>query len=452
LLFPNVQHQGTIVSTQANGSAGLVLGLLLGGPSRRWQEIFKDSQPRPDLDFYTDQARKAEAAKIHTIFLADGVTANKKAPDLGLEPVTLLSALATVTDRVGLIGSVSTSFTEPYNLARQIASLDHISRGRAGWNLVTSAWGGEQFGKVLPAHDARYAIATEYVGAVKALWDSWDADAVVADRERNLLVDPAKVHEINWKSEHFSVQGPLSIPRSPQGRPVIAQAGSSEPGKTLGAGHADLIFTTGQTQLESSVELYDDIKRRALAAGRSANDVLILPGIAPVVGSTDEEAKRIWEESNADFDFDKGRARLATQFNGIDFAGLDLDAPIPVDKLPPEESVQGRRSRYGVLLRLIQDGELRTVRDVVLYYGGADGHWFPIGSVEHIADLLQERYEKGAADGFLFLPFYTRYPLGLAALTDHLVPELQRRGLFHTEYEHETLRANLGLAPSPGDA
>jgi FMN-dependent oxidoreductase (nitrilotriacetate monooxygenase family) len=437
------------VSAQQDGRPDLVLGLLIGSVTGNWRETFKDSKPRIDIGRYIDQARKAEAAKIHLIFLADGVTTNKKAPDLGLEPVTLLSSLATVTERIGLIGSVSTSFTEPYNLARQIASLDHISHGRAGWNLVTSAWGGEQFGKVLPDHDDRYAIATEYAGVVEALWDSWDADAIVGDRERNLLVDPEKVHQINWESEHFSVQGPLNIARSPQGRPIIAQAGSSEAGKDLGAGHADVIFTTGLTDLEPSVELYDDIKQRAVAAGRSVDDVLILPGVAPVIGSTDEEARRIWAQSHTDANFEKGRASLSTQFNNIDFAELDLDDPIPVEKLPPEESVQGRRSRYGVLLRLIQKGELRTVRDLILYHDSASGHWFPIGSVEHIADLLQERYEKGAADGFCFLPFYSRYPGGLEALTDHLIPELQRRGLFHSDFEHDTLRANLGLAPYP---
>jgi N-acetyl-S-(2-succino)cysteine monooxygenase len=437
------------VSTHAQGRPSLALGLLVGGINSNWRVAYADSTPKVDIAPYIDQVRKAEAAKIHMIFLADGVTTNRKAPDLGLEPITLLSALAAVTDRIGLIPSVSTSFTEPYNLARQIASLDHISRGRAGWNLVTSAWGGEQFGKVLPEHDDRYAIATEFVGVVEALWDSWDADAIVADRERNVLVDPAKVHRIDWKSEHFSVQGPLNIARSPQGRPIRTQAGSSEAGKNLGASHADVIFTTGLTELEASQELYDDIKRRAVAVGRSPGDVLIMPGVAPVVGSTDKEARRIWEQSHDGYDFDKGRTALSTQFNGIEFTDYDLDDPIPVDKLPPEESVQGRRSRYGVLLRLIQKGELRTVRDLILYHASASGHWFPIGSVEHVADLLQERFEKGAADGFMFLPFYSRYPAGLGALTDHLIPELQRRGLFHTEFEHDTLRANLGLAPYP---
>ncbi|WP_426324040.1 NtaA/DmoA family FMN-dependent monooxygenase [Microbacterium sp. E-13] len=427
---------------------GLVLGVLLGGVGRTWFDGATEPDQLTTITRYVEQARLAEAARIHTIFLADGLTVNETAPEPGLEPVTLLSALSGFTERIGLVGSVSTTFTEPYNLARQIASLDHISRGRAGWNLVTSAWGEANFGRELPAHDDRYAIAEEFAGVVEALWDSWDADAIVADRDRGILVDPARVHRIDWVSKHFSVRGPLNVPRSPQGRPIIAQAGSSEAGRSLAARHADVVFTTGLVELEPSVELYDDIKGRAIAAGRAHGDIKILPGVAPVIGSTDEEAHRFWVEAHEKFDWEKGRASLAGQFAGVDFDGIDLDAPVPLSLLPEEETVQGRRSRYGVLLRLIRSGRLRTVRDVILYHASAAGHWFPIGSVESIADQLQERYERGAADGFNILAFVQHYPGGLEAVTDHLVPELQRRGIFHTEYEHATLRGNLGLTPA----
>jgi FMN-dependent oxidoreductase (nitrilotriacetate monooxygenase family) len=298
---------------------------------------------------------------------------------------------------------------------------------------------------VLPPHDDRYAIAGEFAGVVRALWESWDEDAIVADVERKLLVDPSKVHRINWESEHFSVRGPLNVPRSPQGRPILAQAGSSDAGKQLGAEVADLIFTTGLTEVEPSIALYDDIKARAVAAGRSRNDIAILPGVAPIIGSTDEEARRIWEEGNEHVDLDKARATLAGQFGGVDFSGYDFDDPIPVDVLPSEASVEGRRSRYGVILRLIETGQLRTVRDVILYHASAAGHWFPIGSVENVADQLQDRWERGAADGFNFLPFVFGYPGNFDAITDQLIPELQRRGIFHHEYAHDTLRANLGL-------
>ncbi|MEU6643982.1 NtaA/DmoA family FMN-dependent monooxygenase [Saccharomonospora sp. NPDC046836] len=426
----------------------LALGLLLGGVPRTWRQPWSRAKEVADLAFYADLARKAEAAKFDTLFLADTVATSERSPQPGLEPVTLLSALAAVTDHIGLIGSVSTSFTEPFNLARQIASLDQISGGRAGWNLVTSAWGGENFGIALPPHDERYAIATEYVQLVTALWESWDPGAIVADHDRNLFVDPARVHRVDWNSERFQVRGPLNVPRSPQGRPIIAQAGSSEAGKTLGAGYADLVFTTGLTELEPSRALYADLKQRAVAAGRRPESVKILPGVAPVIGSTDEEAHRIWSDSHEHFDFTASRASLAQQFGGVDFAGLDPDAPVPVERLPAEETVEGRRSRYGVLLHLIRTGQLRTVRDVVLYHASAAGHWFPIGSVERIADLLQERFEGGTADGFNFLGFFQDYPNGLEALTEHLVPELRRRGLVRTDYEHPTLRGNLGLTLS----
>ncbi len=425
---------------------GLVLALLFGGVARNWRKPWSRSSEVVDLSLYADLARKAEAAKIHTLFLADTVPSDGT-PEPSFEPVTLLSALAPLTERIGLIPSISTTFTEPYNLARQVASLDRLSGGRGGWNLVTSAWGGEQFGKELPAHDDRYAIADEFAGVVKALWDTWAPDAIVADPRRNLFVDPAKVRRADWVSEHFSVRGPLNVPPSPQGRPIIAQAGSSEAGKVIGGRHADVIFTTGQTEFEPSRQVYDDIKRHAVAAGRAAGDVKILPGVGPVIGSTDAEARRIWADSHELLNYERARASLATQFAGVDFSGYDLDAPVPAHLLPDETVVQGRRSRYGVVKRLVDSGELRTVRDVILYHASAAGHWFPIGSAEHVADQLQERYEGGAADGFALLPFFLNYPAGLAALTDGLIPELQRRGIFHTDYEHETLRGNLGLAP-----
>lgn len=425
---------------------GLILGLLLGNVGRTWVDNPDHVTGLIDIDTYVRQAQAAEAAKFHTIFLADGLTVNENAPEPGLEPVTLLSALAARTERIGLIGSISTSFTEPYNVARQVASLDHISHGRAGWNLVTSAWGEENFGTVLPGHDDRYRIATEFAGVVRALWESWDEDAIIADRERRILVDPARVHRIDWESEHFSVRGPLNVPRSPQGRPILAQAGSSDAGKQLGAEVADVIFTTGLTEIEPSIALYDDIKTRAVAAGRSPREVAILPGVAPILGSTEAEARRVWEAGNAHLDLEKARTSLSGQFGGVDLSGYDLDDPIPVDVLPPEESVQGRRSRYGVLLRLIRSGQLRTIRDVIVYHASAAGHWFPLGTVEQIADQFQERWERGAADGFNILAFVFGYPGNFEAITDHLIPELQRRGIFHTDYEHPTLRENLALA------
>ena len=426
--------------------AGFVLGLLLGGTG---QSRKPGTQPKNDnlidISTYIQQAQQAEAGKIHTIFLADALTASEKAPKPGLEPVTLLSALATQTSKIGLVASVSTTFTEPYNLARQILSLDHISNGRAGWNLVTSSAGERNFGKELPAHDERYEIAAEFAAVVRALWESWESDAVYYDKQGRQFVAAEKVHRIDWRGKHYAVQGPLNLSRSPQDRPILAQAGSSPAGTDLGARVADLIFTTGLTELEPSIRVLRDYKTRAERYGRRADQIKVLPGVAPVIGSTDEEAHRHWEKLIETIDYDEGRQSLAGQFGGIDFEGLDLDAPIPLDDLPQTANVQGRQSRFGVFRKLIESGKVRTVRDLVIYHSSGAGHWFPIGSVENIADQLQDRYERGGADGFNLLAFTLKYDLGLSAVTDYLIPELQRRGIYHHDYAHDTLRGNLGL-------
>ncbi len=437
------EHWGSRLSERG---PGLVLGLLLGGTG----QTKKPGTNGPtdnllDIDAYIDQAQQAERGKIHTIFLADSLSTSETSPKPGLEPVTMLSALAAKTSRIGLIASISTSFTEPYNLARQVLSLDHISKGRAGWNLVTSSAGEKNFGKPLPAHDDRYAIAEEFAGVVQALWESWEPDAVTYDERGRQRVDPKKVRRIDWDSKHFKVQGPLGVSRSPQDKPILAQAGSSTEGRQLGARIADVIFTTGLTETEPSIELYRDFKKRASALGRSPDSIKILPGVAPVIGSTDEEAHRFWRKIIDEIDFEEGRKSLAGQFGGVDFEGIDLDAPIPIEDLPQTANVQGRRSRFGVFRDLVENGKVRTVRDLIVYHSSGAGHWFPIGSVENIADQLQERYERGATDGFNFLAFTLKYELGLTALTDHLIPELQRRGIFHHDYRHETLRQNLGV-------
>jgi FMN-dependent oxidoreductase (nitrilotriacetate monooxygenase family) len=433
-------------SRQSERGKGLVLGLLLGGTGQTKKPGTEGATDNLlDIDAYIEQAQEAERGKIHTIFLADALVTSDTAPKPGLEPVTLLSALAARTARIGLIGSISTSFTEPYNLARQVLSLDHISGGRAGWNLVTSSTGEKNFGKPLPAHDDRYAVAEEFAGVVQALWESWERDAVTYDDRGRQRVDARKVHRIDWSSQHFSVQGPLNVSRSPQDRPILAQAGSSDEGRQLGARIADVIFTTGLTETEPSIELYKDFKQRASAFGRAPDAIKILPGVAPVIGSTDEEAKRFWRDVIDDIDFEEGRKSLAGQFGGVDFEGIDLDAPIPLADLPQTANVEGRRSRFGVFRNLIESGQLRTVRDLIIYHSSGAGHWFPIGSVENVADQLQDRYERGATDGFNFLAFTLKYELGLGALTEHLIPELQRRGIFHHDYRHETLRQNLGI-------
>ena len=251
---------------------------------------------------------------------------------------------------------MSTSFSQPYNVARQIASLDHISRGRAGWNIVTSAWGGENFGIELPRTTSGTPSRRSSRASSRRSGTAGRRARSSATPSATCSSTPPRCTAINWESEHFRVAGPLGVPRSPQGRPIIAQAGTSPAGKAFGARHADVIFTTGLTDLRESQDVYDDLRKHVVNAGRDADSVKVLPGVAPVIGSTDAEARRIWEDSHDDLDLERGLAALTKQFGGVDLSGYDPDAPIPLADLPPEEAIEGRRSRYGVLRRIIESG------------------------------------------------------------------------------------------------
>jgi FMN-dependent oxidoreductase (nitrilotriacetate monooxygenase family) len=399
-----------------------------------------------DIGDYAETAREAEAAKIHTLFVADSLSTDAKSPRGNLEPITLLSALAVLTTHTGLIGTISSTFTDPYTLARQVASLDHIANGRAGWNVVTSAHGEENFGpKTMPSHDERYVIAEEHMTVVEKLWASW-GDGAISSRHPGSSVDASKVDAIDFVGEHFQVRGPLNISRTPQGRPIIAQAGTSEDGQGFGARHADLIFTAGQDSLEDSQEVYGQIKRRVLEAGRDPEHVKLMPGVFPIVAETDEEAQLLFESALSNIDYHAAVRSMAPMFGGVDLSGYDLDEPVPAGALPDESQIEGRRSRYAVLKRYLEaPGERRTLRDLVRYHSAAAGHWVVVGSPQRVADLLQERFESAAADGFIFIDAYNKFPGSLHGITRLLIPELQRRGLFHTEYSTDTLRGNFGL-------
>lgn len=399
-----------------------------------------------EIEEYAETAREAEAAKIHTLFVADGVSTSATSPRGNLEPITLLSALAVLTTHTGLIATISSTFTEPFNLARQVASLDHIAHGRAGWNIVTSAHGEENFGpKSLPPHDQRYSIAEEHITIVKKLWASWGKGATSSERT-GFTVDASKVSAIDFAGEHFQVKGPLDMARTPQGRPIIAQAGTSEIGQSFGARHADLIFTTGLESLEESQDVYRVIKDRVATAGRNPDHVKLFPGVFAIVAETDEEARRIFEDALADLDYAASLKAMIPMFGGVDLSGYALDEPVPADALPPEGEIDGRRSRYAVLKRYLQAaGKQRTLADLVRYQASAGGHWVLVGSAATVADQLQERFEKQAADGFILIDVYNKFPGSLHGITRRLIPELQRRGLFHTDYTANTLRGQLGL-------
>jgi FMN-dependent oxidoreductase (nitrilotriacetate monooxygenase family) len=411
-----------------------------------WRRADSNVETITSLDFHADLAACAERGKMDAIFIADGLfldTERMAAEPLGLfEPITMLSALASRTKHIGLIGSVSTTFSEPYNVARQFSSIDHLSDGRAAWNIVTSSGGEANFGGTpLPSHGDRYRRAADFVDAVVALWDSWADDAIVADRESGIFADTARIRRIDHDSDHFSIAGPLNIPRSPQGRPVLAQAGSSEDGKRFAAARAELIFTAQQS-LEGSVEFYRDVRARVRDAGRDPDQVKILPGVCPIIGSTEAEVQSIKRELSELMNLRIGLEQLTQQLGGLDLSGLDVDAPIPAEILPAVETVQGRQSRYAIFRQLALQDKL-TVRELVALEVGSTGHWSISGTPDQIADSLEERYLGGGCDGFVLMPPY--FPGGLEAFVDHVVPILQRRGIYRNEYAATTLRGNLGI-------
>jgi FMN-dependent oxidoreductase (nitrilotriacetate monooxygenase family) len=415
---------------------------------------YKPSDPKRVLSvgYYQDLARQAQAAKLDAVFFADSPALAddiRYASRFRLEPITLLSAIAAVTNRIGLIATASTTYTEPYNLARQFAALDHISGGRAGWNIVTTsaAVAARNFGlDEHPAHADRYARAEEFLEVVTGLWDGWEPDAVIADPASGIFADTAKVRAINHAGRHFRVAGPLNVPRSPQGRPVYVQAGSSEDGRAFAAHHAEAIFTAHQT-LGSAQDFYADIKARAAAHGRDPDHIKVLPGISPFIGSTEAEAKRIEAEVNALIQPAFSLAQLK-RLIGLDLTGHDLDGPFPRHLVRTDGDL-GVSSRFKVVLGIV-DREKPTIRQLIQRLAGARGHWVFTGTPVQVADAIQSWFENGAADGFNVMPPYL--PEAFDLFVAEVVPILRRRGLFREDYAGATLREHYGLPPLDGAA
>jgi N-acetyl-S-(2-succino)cysteine monooxygenase len=393
-------------------------------------------------------AQQAEQAKMDAIFLADrldtaGENFFRSPTKFVVEPLTTLTALAAVTSKIGFIATMSTSFTEPFNVARYYASADHLSGGRTGWNIVTSFVGAENFGKVLPGHDERYRQAHEFTEVVTRLWDSWDDDAVVNDAAAGRWTRPGSIHPVNFSGQHYQVAGPLNLPRSPQGRPVLVQAGTSATGMDFAASWAEVVFTV-QPDLESGQSFYRDLKQRIDGKGRDSAQVKILPGIMPIIAETDRAAQALAEELAELIEFEAGFARLRANMDGID--GLGLDDTIPPDRLPDPATVQGVRSRYELLYKLATQ-ERYTVRQLIKVVSSSGGHLNVVGTAEQVADTMQNWFLAGACDGFNIQAPYVM--AGLEAVTGQLIPVLQDRGLFRREYEGTTLRDHFGLGRPP---
>jgi FMN-dependent oxidoreductase (nitrilotriacetate monooxygenase family) len=433
--------------TQRTGKLHLNAFLMsVGHHEASWRLPESDPFASTSVEHYQNLARIAERGKLDSLFLADGPvlwTNIGQRPSGTLEPTLLLTALAAVTERVGLIATASTTYNEPYNLARRFGSLDHVSQGRAGWNIVTTAGvdAAKNFNLTeLPAHAERYSRATEFVDVCLKLWDSWADDAPLGDKASGIWGDDSKLYPPRHVGRHFRVEGALNLPRSPQGYPLLVQAGSSQDGKELAARYAEAVFTAQQT-LEDAQSFYSDLKARARGFGRDPSTILILPGIVPVLGATEAEARAREAELDRLILPEYAKRQLA-QVLRVDPSQLELDAELPKD-LPGEDQIESHKSRYTLIVNLARREQL-TVRQLLGRLGGGRGHRTFSGTPEQVADALVQWWENGAADGFNIMPAVL--PSGLTDFVDHVVPILQRRGVFRTEYEGKTLRDHYGLA------
>jgi FMN-dependent oxidoreductase (nitrilotriacetate monooxygenase family) len=358
-----------------------------------------------------------------------------------IEPVSAIAALAAITSRIGLISTCTTTYNEPYNLARRFLTIDHISGGRAGWNLVTSQAEDEAMNFGFDAHlehGARYERAAEFHDVVRGLWESWEPDAFLHDKQRGLWFDPAKMHILNHEGPHFRVRGPLNVARSPQGRPVVAQAGSSGVGMALAARTADMVFTA-QPTIADGRAFCAELHALAATYGREPDHIRIFPGIMPIVGRSEAEAQDKYEELRDLVDDGIGLRGVARLCGGLDIYSYDPDGPLP--ELPPSNAA---RARQEMIIAMGRRG--LTIRQIGRVLGMSQAHRVVWGTPQSIADDLQEWLEAGACDGFNLL--FAHYPKPLEEFVDLVVPELQRRGIFRREYEGTTLRQNLGV-PTP---
>jgi N-acetyl-S-(2-succino)cysteine monooxygenase len=421
------------------------LGVFVQTPGHHvagWRHPDAETTGWPNLGLMQHIAATAERAKFDMFFLGDGfATGYSEHPStIGkFEPISLLSALAMGTKHLGLAATASTTYAEPYHVARGFASLDHISGGRAGWNVVTTAYAksGAVFGRPHPPHAERYAMAEEFVQACRLLWDTWDEDAFIGDKAAGTFVKPGSLHRPDFHGKYFTVTGGLNVPRAPQGHPVLIQAGSSGPGQALAARIADVVFTAQNDRSEAKA-FYDGLKMQVAGFGRDPAGALVMPGVFPVVGRTEKEAREIFAELNSRIDTEQAFTVLSDRL-GTDMSVYPLDAPVP--ELPETEHL---KSRAALLIEMARREKL-TLRELYHRVAAARGHLLLVGSPAQIADVLEDWFTAGAADGFNVMPPF--FPGQFDAFAEQVVPILQERGLFRADYIGRTLREHLGLKP-----
>lgn len=422
----------------------------LGYHAAAWRHPEVDPGGASDLAHFVKVAQAAEAAKFDMLFLADGIGIRAKDEPAGalcrsaqtaeLEPLTLLSALSAVTSRVGLVATASTTYNEPFHIARKYASLDRLSGGRAGWNIVTSWSDAEAQNFNRDSHldyATRYERAAEFVEVVKGLWDSWDADALVRDKQSGIFFDPAKLHALNHVGKHFKVKGPLSVARSPQGRPILVQAGASDAGMEIAAESADVVYAVPH-DIDTGRAYYADLKQRVAAKGREPWELKIMPGITPFIGRTEAEAREKYDLLNALVAPELGLSYLYGQMG--DLSAHPLDGPVPEPNDPKVRSIAKN------LLALARR-ENMSIRQLYTHVAAGFGSRVVIGTPSQIADEMEAWVEAEAADGFNICA--AALPIGAVEFGEMIVPELQKRGIFRKEYEASTLRGHLGLKPPP---
>lgn len=426
------------------GRRGMHINLFLfacGHHRAAWRHPYSSVGRLGDIRYYEQLARTAERGKLDAVFFADGQSADNLAdgPKWFLEPLTTIAALSRATERIGFISTVSSTFYTPFHAARMLASLDHLSGGRIGWNVVTSMFDSEARNhgyEAMPDHDWRYRRAEEFVNVVLGLWDSWADEALLRDR-RGRYADPDKVHAIQHQGEHFLVDGPLTVPRPPQGHPVMFQAGASGQGRDLAARYAEAIYAVAY-DLPSAQAYYRDIKRRVREAGRR-DPVPIMPGLVTYVASTAAEARRKQRELDELLPSEDALRQLGL-YVGQDCMGWELDAPVP--DLPALEDFTGPKGRYATVLRIIET-EQPTVRQLLGRLAAGGGHCTMVGTPDEIADEMERWFLNEGADGFNLMP--PALPDSLDDFVDSVIPILQARGLFRREYDARSLRGHLGL-------
>ncbi|HIW38329.1 MAG TPA: LLM class flavin-dependent oxidoreductase [Candidatus Jeotgalicoccus stercoravium] len=420
-------------------------GVMLNGPGghmNAWRSEDVPEDASINFDFLKSVSKKAEDAAFSFLFVADGLYINDKSIPHFLsrfEPLTLLAALAPITSKIGLVGTVSTSYSEPYTIARQLMSIDHVSGGRAGWNVVTSPLEGsaKNFSKDKhPEHSLRYDIADEHLQVVQGLWDSYEDDAFTRDKESGQYFNKEKMHELNFQGDFFNIAGPLNIERSPQGQPIIFQAGASPKGSRFAARHADAVFTNAST-LAHAKETYKDLKQKAIDSGREPGDIKVFPTLQPIVGKDQEEVRSRYEYLKNLVTIDEALAYLGRYFDHHDFSQYDVDAPFPELGDVGKNSF---RSTTDEIKKRAKENNL-TLRQVAMEETTRESAF--MGTYEEIADQIIEWIDNDAADGFVLIPHV--FGQIFEDFIDKVIPILVERGYYETDYSGQTLRDELGL-------